>query len=126
MVLSFDEIRCIGTLPIVTSEVIRTVSSAFTRSYFLFLFIFIHISGSMVYIGSIELRSIIWSDLYLNILILFFGVVEMKAFLLASLYMISCANQMGPAPALFKAEVPWRARRQSLSEKERVLKTVMG
>ncbi|XP_062173183.1 eukaryotic translation initiation factor-like isoform X1 [Alnus glutinosa] len=34
---------------------------------------------------------------------------------------------MGPAPALFKAEVPWRARRQSLSREERrVLKTVLG
>ncbi|XP_058114024.1 eukaryotic translation initiation factor [Magnolia sinica] len=32
----------------------------------------------------------------------------------------------GPAPALIKAEVPWSARRGTLSEKERVLKTVKG
>ncbi|KAG6673302.1 hypothetical protein I3842_16G104400 [Carya illinoinensis] len=32
----------------------------------------------------------------------------------------------GPAPALVKAEVPWSVRRGSLSEKERVLKTVKG
>lgn len=30
------------------------------------------------------------------------------------------------APALIKAEVPWSARRGSLSEKDRVLKTVKG
>ncbi|XP_054806448.1 eukaryotic translation initiation factor-like [Prosopis cineraria] len=32
----------------------------------------------------------------------------------------------GPAPALVKADVPWSARRGSLSEKDRVLKTVKG
>ncbi|PIA45917.1 hypothetical protein AQUCO_01600279v1 [Aquilegia coerulea] len=32
----------------------------------------------------------------------------------------------GPAPALVKAEVPWSARRGTLSEKDRVLKTVKG
>ncbi|XP_043704925.1 eukaryotic translation initiation factor isoform X2 [Telopea speciosissima] len=32
----------------------------------------------------------------------------------------------GPAPALVKAEVPWSARRGTLTEKERVLKTVKG
>lgn len=32
----------------------------------------------------------------------------------------------GPAPALIKAEVPWSARRGSLSEEDRVLKTVKG
>ncbi|GFS36063.1 MIF4G domain-containing protein [Actinidia rufa] len=32
----------------------------------------------------------------------------------------------GPAPALIKAEVPWSARRGTLSEKDRVLKTVKG
>lgn len=34
--------------------------------------------------------------------------------------------QVGPTPALIKAEVPWSARRGNLSEKERVLKTVKG
>ncbi|KAG1364389.1 hypothetical protein COCNU_11G012160 [Cocos nucifera] len=34
--------------------------------------------------------------------------------------------EIGPAPALIKAEVPWSARRGNLSEKERVLKTVKG
>ncbi|BFG40336.1 hypothetical protein CerSpe_266100 [Prunus speciosa] len=32
----------------------------------------------------------------------------------------------GPAPALTKAEVPWSARRGTLSDKDRVLKTVKG
>ncbi|THF97302.1 hypothetical protein TEA_013057 [Camellia sinensis var. sinensis] len=32
----------------------------------------------------------------------------------------------GPAPALIKAEVPWSARRGTLSDKDRVLKTVKG
>ncbi|XP_061347457.1 eukaryotic translation initiation factor isoform X1 [Gastrolobium bilobum] len=32
----------------------------------------------------------------------------------------------GPTPTLVKAEVPWSARRGSLSEKDRVLKTVKG
>ncbi|KAF5191012.1 eukaryotic translation initiation factor-like, partial [Thalictrum thalictroides] len=32
----------------------------------------------------------------------------------------------GPAPTLVKAEVPWSVRRGTLSEKERVLKTVKG
>ncbi|KAL5699013.1 hypothetical protein ACHQM5_029975 [Ranunculus cassubicifolius] len=32
----------------------------------------------------------------------------------------------GPAPSLLKAEVPWSARRGTLSDKERVLKTVKG
>ncbi|KAD2394231.1 hypothetical protein E3N88_41208 [Mikania micrantha] len=32
----------------------------------------------------------------------------------------------GPVPALVKAEVPWSARRGTLSEKDRVLKTVKG
>ncbi|KAJ8421583.1 hypothetical protein Cgig2_013878 [Carnegiea gigantea] len=36
------------------------------------------------------------------------------------------SNQGGPAPALIKAEVPWSARRQTLSENDRVLKTVKG
>ncbi|KAJ0090776.1 hypothetical protein Patl1_12597 [Pistacia atlantica] len=35
-------------------------------------------------------------------------------------------NQVGPAPALIKAEVPCSARRRNLSDKERVLKTVKG
>lgn len=35
-------------------------------------------------------------------------------------------NQVGPAPALIKAEVPWSARRGDLSDTERVLKTVKG
>lgn len=34
--------------------------------------------------------------------------------------------QVGPTPALIKAEVPWSARRGNLSEKDRVLKTVKG
>lgn len=37
------------------------------------------------------------------------------------------SNQVGgPTPALIKAEVPWSARRGSLSDKDRVLKTVKG
>ncbi|KAL1372102.1 hypothetical protein HN51_002260 [Arachis hypogaea] len=37
------------------------------------------------------------------------------------------SNQVGgPSPTLVKAEVPWSARRGSLSEKDRVLKTVKG
>eukprot|EP00258_Populus_trichocarpa_P006003 XP_002309358.1 eukaryotic translation initiation factor [Populus trichocarpa] len=36
------------------------------------------------------------------------------------------SNQGGPAPALIKAEAPWSARRENLSEKDRVLKTVKG
>ncbi|XP_057544391.1 eukaryotic translation initiation factor-like [Amaranthus tricolor] len=36
------------------------------------------------------------------------------------------SNQGGPTPVLVKAEVPWSVRRGSLSEKERVLKTVKG
>ncbi|KAJ4958175.1 hypothetical protein NE237_025286 [Protea cynaroides] len=39
---------------------------------------------------------------------------------------ISSSQGTGPAPALVKAEVPWSARRGTLSEKERVLKTVKG
>ncbi|KAJ4845824.1 Eukaryotic translation initiation factor isoform 4G-1 [Turnera subulata] len=39
---------------------------------------------------------------------------------------ISSNQSGGPAPALVKAEVPWSARRGSLSEKDRVLKTVKG
>lgn len=35
-------------------------------------------------------------------------------------------HQGGPAPALVKAEVPWSVRRGTLSEKDRVLKTVKG
>ncbi|CAO2841616.1 unnamed protein product [Amaranthus hypochondriacus] len=35
-------------------------------------------------------------------------------------------NQGGPTPSLIKAEVPWSARRGSLSENDRVLKTVKG
>ncbi|KAF3789833.1 Eukaryotic translation initiation factor isoform 4G-1 [Nymphaea thermarum] len=35
-------------------------------------------------------------------------------------------SQVGPTPALIKAEVPWSVRRGNLSEKERVLKTVKG
>ncbi|KAA8521712.1 hypothetical protein F0562_012385 [Nyssa sinensis] len=35
-------------------------------------------------------------------------------------------TQVGAAPALVKAEVPWSARRGNLSEKELVLKTVKG
>ncbi|KAK1276206.1 Eukaryotic translation initiation factor isoform 4G-2 [Acorus gramineus] len=36
------------------------------------------------------------------------------------------SSGVGPTPALIKAEMPWSARRGSLSEKERVLKTVKG
>ncbi|KAK7252190.1 hypothetical protein RIF29_35972 [Crotalaria pallida] len=32
----------------------------------------------------------------------------------------------GPAPTLVKAEVPWSARKGTLSDKDRVLKTVKG
>ncbi|XP_040996517.1 eukaryotic translation initiation factor-like [Juglans microcarpa x Juglans regia] len=39
---------------------------------------------------------------------------------------ISSNQGGGPAPALVKAEVPWSVRRGSLSEKDRVLKTVKG
>lgn len=39
---------------------------------------------------------------------------------------ISSNQGGGPAPALIKAEVPWSARRVTLSEKDRVLKTVKG
>ncbi|KAI8023268.1 Eukaryotic translation initiation factor isoform 4G-1 [Camellia lanceoleosa] len=38
----------------------------------------------------------------------------------------SRAQRVGPAPALIKAEVPWSARRGTLSDKDRVLKTVKG
>ncbi|CAK7353968.1 unnamed protein product [Dovyalis caffra] len=38
----------------------------------------------------------------------------------------SCSNQVGPAPALIKADMPWSTRRGNLSEEERVLKTVKG
>ncbi|KAF8693750.1 hypothetical protein HU200_039171 [Digitaria exilis] len=34
--------------------------------------------------------------------------------------------QAGPSPALVKAEVPWSAQRENLSEKQRVLKSVKG
>ncbi|VVB10930.1 unnamed protein product [Arabis nemorensis] len=36
------------------------------------------------------------------------------------------AHTSGPPPALVKAEVPWSARRGTLSEKDQVLKTVKG
>ncbi|XP_008220656.1 PREDICTED: eukaryotic translation initiation factor-like [Prunus mume] len=39
---------------------------------------------------------------------------------------ISGNQVVGPAPALVKAEVPWSVRRGTLSDKERVLKTVKG
>ncbi|KAE9608323.1 putative initiation factor eIF-4 gamma, MA3 [Lupinus albus] len=39
---------------------------------------------------------------------------------------ISSNQGGGPAPTLVKAEVPWSTRRGSLSEKDRVLKTVKG
>ncbi|WJZ85378.1 hypothetical protein VitviT2T_004918 [Vitis vinifera] len=39
---------------------------------------------------------------------------------------LSSNQGVGPAPVLVKAEVPWSARRVSLSEQERVLKTVKG
>ncbi|CAD5181858.1 unnamed protein product [Musa acuminata subsp. malaccensis] len=39
---------------------------------------------------------------------------------------VSSTQVGGPAAALIKAEVPWSARRGSLTEKERVLKTVKG
>ncbi|KAI3709265.1 hypothetical protein L2E82_39025 [Cichorium intybus] len=39
---------------------------------------------------------------------------------------ISSNQGSGPAPALIKAEVPWSARRGTLSDKDRVLKTVKG
>lgn len=39
---------------------------------------------------------------------------------------ISSNQGVGPAPALIKAEVPWSVRRGSLSDKDRVLKTVKG
>ncbi|KAL2936416.1 EIF(ISO)4G1: Eukaryotic translation initiation factor isoform 4G-1 [Bienertia sinuspersici] len=35
-------------------------------------------------------------------------------------------NKNGPAPALIKADVPWSARRGTLSDNDRVLKTVKG
>ncbi|BAF09321.1 eukaryotic translation initiation factor isoform 4G-2 [Oryza sativa Japonica Group] len=38
----------------------------------------------------------------------------------------SAKAQVGPAPALVKAEVPWSIQRGNLSNKERVLKTVKG
>jgi hypothetical protein len=43
-----------------------------------------------------------------------------------TMVLTSCSNQVGPAPALIKAEVPWSVRRGNLSEEERVLKTVKG
>jgi hypothetical protein len=42
------------------------------------------------------------------------------------LFVLLCFYYQGPAPALVKAEVPWSARRGTLSDKERVLKTVKG
>ncbi|KAJ6295345.1 hypothetical protein OIU78_023379 [Salix suchowensis] len=39
---------------------------------------------------------------------------------------ITANHGVGPAPALMKAEVPWSARRGTLSEEEHVLKTVKG
>ncbi|CAH9086536.1 unnamed protein product [Cuscuta epithymum] len=39
---------------------------------------------------------------------------------------ISSNQAGGPSPALVKAEVPWSARRGTLSDKDRVLKTVKG
>ena len=39
---------------------------------------------------------------------------------------VSQAPGTGPAPALVKAAVPWTARRGTLSEKDKVLKTVKG
>ncbi|CAL5385400.1 unnamed protein product [Camellia sinensis] len=39
---------------------------------------------------------------------------------------IQAAREVGPAPALIKAEVPWSARRGTFSNKDRVLKTVKG
>lgn len=39
---------------------------------------------------------------------------------------ISSNQGSGPAPALIKAEVPWSVRRGTLSDKDRVLKTVKG
>ncbi|CAN0838319.1 Eukaryotic translation initiation factor isoform 4G-1 [Linum grandiflorum] len=39
---------------------------------------------------------------------------------------ISSHQPGGPPPALVKAEVPWSARRATLSDKDRVLKTVKG
>ncbi|MQM14538.1 hypothetical protein Taro_047468 [Colocasia esculenta] len=39
---------------------------------------------------------------------------------------VSSAQGVGAAPALIKAEVPWSARRGTLTDKERVLKTVKG
>ncbi|XP_052183230.1 eukaryotic translation initiation factor-like [Diospyros lotus] len=39
---------------------------------------------------------------------------------------ISSNQVVGPAPVLIKAEVPWSAQRGTLSDKERVLKTVKG
>ncbi|KAG5049475.1 hypothetical protein AAZX31_04G140200 [Glycine max] len=39
---------------------------------------------------------------------------------------ISSMQGGGPTPTLVKAEVPWSARRGSLSEKDRVIKTVKG
>ncbi|KAI8024274.1 Eukaryotic translation initiation factor isoform 4G-1 [Camellia lanceoleosa] len=38
----------------------------------------------------------------------------------------SRAQGVGPAPALIKVEVPWSARRGTLSDKDRVLKTLKG
>jgi len=42
------------------------------------------------------------------------------------LILLSLLNQGGPTPTLVKAEVPWSARKGTLSEKDRVLKTVKG
>ena len=49
----------------------------------------------------------------------------MNCFILFSI-LLSLLNQGGPTPTLVKAEVPWSARRGTLSEKDRVLKTVKG
>lgn len=40
--------------------------------------------------------------------------------------MITLLKQSGPPPVLVKAEVPWSAKRGTLSEKDQVLKTVKG
>lgn len=49
-----------------------------------------------------------------------------KVDIIMVLMLVFYFNQGGPPPALIKAEVPWSAHRGTLSEKERVLKTVKG
>lgn len=50
----------------------------------------------------------------------------MKVVFILVIILLSLLIQGGPTSTLVKAEVPWSARRGSLSEKDRVLKTVKG